>query len=76
MHFDKIHNYNKNNKLFVDFTNILDANKPISQLNTNWKSYKTNLYFDESCALLPLLNIPDLVKNEEYNKKDTVTSEN
>ena len=52
----------KYNELFVDFTNILDANEAISELKTIFsKNFKTYPYFDNSRASSYLSVITDSV---------------
>lgn len=92
MHFDEAYYYNRkylklqdfadnrwhkeDNKLFANSTDILDTSKPISQLNTTQKIYKTYPYSNRFCILLFLSNIPDFVKDEKHYNKDDVISEN
>lgn len=89
MHFYKAHCYDKkalksqefannewhkeDNKLFVDFTNILDTTEPSPEFNIIYckNSYP---YPDESRSLSSLSNIPDPVKNKEHYKKNDTTS--
>ncbi len=61
----------KYNELFVDFTNILDANEAISKLTTIFsKNFKIYPNFDNSRASSYLSVITDSVWNKKNNDKN------
>lgn len=63
--------YKKNDELFVDFFDILDINKLISNLNTIFHSnFKEQLFFNELFSLSHFSDILDSIKDKENSKKN------
>ena len=92
VHFDKTHHYDsqdlksqefvddewykKDDKLFVDPTDILDASKSILVFNIiPYKNNMTYPYPDESRGSSPLSDIPDLVGDKEHYEEENATFE-
>lgn len=65
-----------NDKLFANFTDIMDASKPISKSYTILhKILKTYIYSDKSHGLSPYLDLFDPVRDKKHKKKDNTTFE-
>lgn len=92
MHFDEAHRYDKkdlkpqdfadnewhkkDDELFADFTDILDASKPITELNSiPRKSFETYPYSEKSRASSPLLDIPDSVEDEGHKESNEIPAD-
>ena len=91
-HFDEAHLYDrkdlkpqefaddewhkKDDELFADPTDILDASEPTPEWHTiPRKSSQTYPYSDESRSSSPLSDIPDPVGDQEHEEEDGATSE-
>ena len=92
VHFDEIHRYDKKNlkpqkfvnnewhkeddELFANPIDLLDASKPIPQLDTIFqKSYETHLYYNELQLSSPLSDISDSVGDKKHYKENDITPE-
>ena len=92
MYFDQAYHYDKKNlkladfadnkwhkkddKLFADPTNIIDASKSFFKLSTiPQRSSETNPYFDNLYNSSLFSNIPDLVGDKEHYEEDDSTPE-